>query len=445
LFLIQRHRDRLELVGSTLAEWLAYNLAIFLVLFPKGGFKAGSIPLTWGYAIIGIALLCGLPFYLLENSYKFKAESIATFLSLAPFQILLIYSLLVNGSEHWSYALSDVVCFFVLPFAFLGIFPHFLPRIRMDRLLTLTRWLIFLAAAYGIFLFIWRLATGKYIEIPFLTVNIDDVGTLDSKFNSRPDGLFKLISTYNNGNQYGVATLLLFPLYEELEQNSIRKLIVRIALVLTLSRTIWVGMILNELIDILSHVVRDVANTSRLSLRFRTMLRSVRLVLMAGIVLGMTLLFSGISFLFDSSLGGRADYLVTLTHLTWLPSVPVDGFAEIVYFSALFLFGVTGLLAVLLVFTAPLVLFFSFKSLRQSPIQIAAAQGLTLYIFLAAMDGALNYIPTMAFYWFLWMLLLHGASQVRNESLPLYPSRITNEPRLVPAYLGLAHEKRDSE
>lgn len=306
----------------------------------------------------------------------------------------------------------------------------------MDRLLTLTRWLIFLAAAYGIFLFIWRLTTGKYIEIPFLTVNLDDVGTLDSKFNSRPDGLFKLISTYNNGNQYGVATLLLFPLYEELEQSSLRKLIVRVALVLTLSRTIWVGMILNEFIDILSHVVRDIKNTSRLSLKMPTMLRSVRLAGMAGIVLGMTLLFSGISFLFDSSLGGRADYLVTLTHVTWLPSIPVDGFAEIVYFSALFLFGVTGLLALLLLFTAPLILFFSFKSLRQSSIQIAAVQGLTLYIFLAAMDGALNYIPTMAFYWFLWMLLLYGAPQVRKKFLS--PLHLTNEPQLVPRLPSLS-------
>jgi hypothetical protein len=38
----------------------------------------------------------------------------------------------------------------------------------------------------------------------------------------------------------------------------------------------------------------------------------------------------------------------------------------------------------------------------------AAFQGLVLYIVLAGMDGALNYIPVMAFYWFAYMVYLFG-------------------------------------
>jgi len=64
-------------------------------------------------------------------------------------------------------------------------------------------------------------------------VNLDDIGTLDSKYNSRQGGLSKLISTYNNGNQYGVATLLLLPLFDAFEHSRFRKLVVRAALVLT--------------------------------------------------------------------------------------------------------------------------------------------------------------------------------------------------------------------
>jgi len=94
--------------------------------------------------------------------------------------------------------------------------------------------------------------------------------------------------------------------------------------------------------------------------------------------------------------------------LTVFPSQPVAQFAEIIYFSALTMLGWAGLAAVVLLFFSPLVLAIRFEELRRTTLQVAALQGLILYIPLAAMDGALNYIPTMAFYWFLWMLFLYG-------------------------------------
>ena len=56
---------------------------------------------------------------------------------------------------------------------------------------------------------------GKFIEIPFLTVNAGDYGTLESTKHINRGGYLKLISTYNNGNVYGVATLILLPLVFE--------------------------------------------------------------------------------------------------------------------------------------------------------------------------------------------------------------------------------------
>jgi hypothetical protein len=121
----------------------------------------------------------------------------------------------------------------------------------------------------------------------------------------------------------------------------------------------------------------------------------------------MAYLFSGMAFLFDPSFGGRSSYL-DFGNITILPSKPVDVFAEIVYFSAASMLGFAGLLAILLLFCSPLFLRIAFEELRRSSIQTNALLGLLLYVALAAMDGALNYIPTMAFYWFLWMLLIHG-------------------------------------
>lgn len=394
-------------------------LAIFLVLFPKGGFKLGSVPITWGYTIVGITMFVGVVPLLVRNSLKVGRGTVGAFFSLLPFQILLLYSLAVNGVEDFGFALSDVVAFFILPIAFLVIYPQFLLKIRMVRLIALIRWLVFLAAAYGIFLWVWRMVTGSYIEIPFLTVNVDDLGTLGDKYNSRPDGFFKLISTYNNGNQYGVATLLLLPIIDEYETSRFRRLVIRAALMLTLSRTIWVGLVIYEAVQIFRLITRDLIASQQLAIKYSTLKRSSRLVILSAVVLGMTLLFSGISFLFDSSLGGRTEYLQGVTeHLTLLPEAPVAQFTDVIYFTALTMFGISGLVALSFLFCSPLVLTIKFRELHENRLQLTAFLGLVIYIPLAAMDGALNYIPTMAFYWFLWMVFIHGR-HVAPESLQI--------------------------
>lgn len=392
----------------------AYFLAVFLVLFPKGGFKIGSVPFTWGYGALGISICLGALFSPFKDMFRVQRGTVAAFLCLLPLQLLMLYSLAANGAADFGFALSDIVSFFVLPIAFLAIFSQFLPRISLDRLLSFVRWMVFLAAAYGIFLFVWKLVTGSYLEIPYLTVNIGDLGTLDDKFNSRPGGLFKLISTYNNGNQYGVATLLLLPLFDLYEKNWFRRLVLRGALVLTLSRTVWVGLVIFEGLDVLRFAILD-SSFRRFSVSRATMLRLFRLAFTCIVVAAMTILFSGMSFLLDPSLGGRTEYLENAGRFTVLPTIPLDNFLEVIYYSALSMLGVGGLAAIVLLFFSPLFLAVVFKELRRSPIQVAALEGLVLYIALAAMDGALNYIPTMAFYWFLWMLFIYARDRDNHD------------------------------
>jgi hypothetical protein len=389
---------------------LAYFLAVFLVLFPKGGFKIGSVPFTWGYGVLGISICLGALFLPSKDPFRIQRGTLAAFLCLVPLQLLMLYSLAANGVGDFGFALSDIVIFFVLPIAFLAIFSQFLPRISLDGLLSFVRWMVFLAAAYGIFLFLWKIATGNYIEIPYLTVNVGDLGTLDDKFNSRPGGLFKLISTYNNGNQYGVATLLLLPLFDLYETNWFRRLVLRAALILTLSRSVWAGLLIYEILDVLRLAIFD-SSSERSSKRRAIKARLFRLTFISVIVAGLSILFSllsEVSFLLDPTLGGRTEYLDTLSRFTVLPSIPLNNFLEIIYYSALSMLGVGGLAAIVLLFCSPMLLAAVFKELRRSSIQVAALEGLVLYIALAGMDGALNYIPTMTFYWFLWMLFIYA-------------------------------------
>jgi len=57
---------------------------------------------------------------------------------------------------------------------------------------------------------------------------------------------------------------------------------------------------------------------------------------------------------------------------------------------------------------SPLLLLLVDSSALKSPYRRAALKGLMLYSFMACIDGGFNYIPTMAFYWFVYMIYIFG-------------------------------------
>lgn len=408
------HAERTEFLGSTPAEWWVLLLLTFLVLFPKGGIKVGSVPLTWGYLLLGLTGLAALPWWVARASLKIRRAVLLALGSLIPIQLLIIYSLLANGVADAGFAISTCLCLFGLPAFFLILAPQFLrSSIRMDKLLSGLRTCIFLTAIYGVFLFFWRLYSGHFIEIPYLTVNAADVGLLETTKDIDRGGLFKLISTYNNGNVYGAAMLILLPLFDYLEPRRWRKLFLRVALILTLSRSVWIGMIMLQLLYLLRDLRRDFRGFPYI--RLGKSAKSLLLLVPAaiGVGLGMAIMSTGLGFILDTSFGGRAAELQALTNTTILPSVPVDAFLEIVYASAAQLFGYAGLAAMVLFLTFPVVIYFTHPRIRAGKLNKAAFIGLLVYIFMCGMDGAFNYIPVMAFYWFTYMLFLYGDVNLR--------------------------------
>ena len=91
-----------------------------------------------------------------------------------------------------------------------------------------------------------------------------------------------------------------------------------------------------------------------------------------------------------------------------LPNQPVDGFAEVLFASALAVYGYVGLWSLLLLFFFPMLLVVLRPGLLDEPARNAAAKGLILYVIVASSDGATNLIPVMAFYWFVYSVLLCG-------------------------------------
>ena len=394
-------------------EYLAALLLTFNVLLPKGGIKVGGIPLTTGYAIL--FLLAGLGFVAYTYTGKVRWLGKNQFVCLAaffPFFALSTIKIFGAGFLSTGFMISFYISLFVIPVAFLLVFYHPLKQVPFDFIKSLLVKFVFFTALYGVFLFLYKLYTGSFVEIPLITVNLGDVGELETKHIDR-GGIFKLISTYNNGNLYGVCMLMLLPFYHHYEEKRYRILIVKLALLLTLSRTVWVGLIVFEGLNFIFLKKKTVKSIAAITIIIGGVF--------SAIVVGLSLLGRDLSFLADSSLGGRTGQIEVLGGSTLFPdlNVPYEVVREMVYFSVVENFGWLGLAFFFLYLSTPLVLFL----LRKVPQSRTAtkrslALGLVLYHITAFVDGAILYIPIMAIYWLVVVLLLHNFKRYSANNLP---------------------------
>lgn len=276
----------------------------------------------------------------------------------------------------------------------------------------LLKWIkrgVYFIAVYGLFLFVYKLVSGSFIEIPFLTVNYHDINLLENEKCIDRGGVFKLISTYNNGNLYGVCILMLLPLYHMLESNIWKKWIVKSSLVLTLSRTIWIGLVVYELLMYcISHY-----KAGRKLLKMSGSL----LVIMLGLIGLMQIFPFSSEFLLDRFLGNRIGQLEVLKHIEWISTESFDGIYEIIYLGVLRSFGVIGLIAFLFAMLFPLAIFlFERSSPCQKEFKRSIASGLIIYCIIACADGALLLIPVMCFYWFLASMLVVSMQKLDQKT-----------------------------
>ena len=389
----------------------AWFFVVFLVLFPKGGIKLGVLPITWGYLYLALSFVPLVVVRLLALPLRWPRRVLLACAMLLPMQLLFLYAGVFNGVADPPFAFSSFVALFALPWLFLLVYAPFLQFIDGHRLSSYLRRAMLLAALWGIFLFFLHPLTGHFIEIPLLTVNAADVGDLETTKHIARGLFFKLISTYNNGNLYGVATLILLPMYRELETVRWRRGVLIVALLLTLSRTVWAGLLLLEALPVMALLARQFRTLPVVYLRSawrRIAVVAITLALILGALVFMSRGPNALKFLLDPTLGGRTAEIgvVQSSGLTLLPSRPLGGFAEVLYATAAQDFGLAGLAAFLLMMFSPLLLLLFDAQALRSPMRRAALTGLGLYIVLGASDGGLDFIPVMAFYWFAYMIYL---------------------------------------
>jgi len=377
-----------------------FCLCLFVLLFPKGGIKIDDIPITWGYlllALVGMALL-------FRKKFSLNKKRSLCLLALLPFQLLSLTTLIFFGFISFNNTFAFLISFYALPTLFFAIFSQSINHIDTSFFLKILKNGLFFLAVFGIFLFIFKLVTGKFFEIPLLSVNLQDFGAIEEKSIDRGTA-FKLISTYNNGNIYGICLLLTLPMYGWIEDKWWKKFVVIISLLLTLSRTVWIGLFFSYFLQLL--FLRK-----RFNKFFLLGFFSLALFLVAK-YFGFTS-----AFFLDATLGGREDQLEVLHKITFFPENRFIGIYEIVYLAILENFGLLGLFFFLLALLAPIGTFFLERQGRVSSLDKCLLIGLISYLFVCFSDGAILYIPTMAFYWFIASFLQkHRDVDVKNSSL----------------------------
>lgn len=399
-------RSQLSVVGVCIAFMIFYMIA-----FPKGGIKVLGAPLTIGYAFTPLLALVAMA------RGKGLALPIDRLLAFLPCALLTMWSVIVvylNGSKSSATTISYFVSIIYLPLFGLVAFSPLLLDDQRGVVEKTLLWATRVIVVYGLFLFVFRQVTGRWIEIPYVTVNADDVGQLDDKYIRR--GLFfKLISTYNNGNLFGISVLILAPLYLSLEKKPWLRGALYLALFLTLSRTVWIGMALVLSFRMLARGIRP-----------STVLYMLLSVLVAIVMVSamVTAMGRDMSFIFDSHLGGRINQLDALRDVRIIPYEAFPGFPEIVYLGVVRYFGIPGLLLFVAHLVVPvLILWLEGVPLVRPNKAGACAQGMLIYAVIAAADAAFGLIPVMMVFWMIaGMGFWYAHHQASAEGLTRAPA-----------------------
>lgn len=352
---------------------------IFLLALPKGGVAIAGLPVTFGYIMLGALA----PFSLLSALRHGgpAPAAIANFLfGFVPISALAMLKLLSSGS---SYGLAIyAVTLVILPVLLLLIHAPLLERLSETQIGEPVKWCLRFVVLWGLLNFVLFAVSKRLIEIPYLTVNPLDLGDIYAK-NNRRGVLMKLVSTYNNGNIYGICMVMLLPIYWHFERSRTWLCLFIVAVILSLSRTVWAGLIVVLFGMTLSGQLR----ISRPMVWFS--LGSALLMVVALLpLMGWTS-----ERVVDVKLGGRmAQWDDVVLSAFGQPEVRIS---EVLYAGLLQSFGIIGTLLAVGALAFP-VIYGVLHWQHFTPLRRAAVVGVGSYLLMAASDAAFIYPPTIA-------------------------------------------------
>lgn len=399
-------------------------LLIFNLALPKGGTRIEGFPITWGYlAIAGFTVFAAIG--TLRRRDLSLPPIIQACCLMMPMAIFTYYKAQQFGlpSNGW---LQYAVLFGFFPVAILVFMGPHLEQLQARHIAVLLRTCIRFAVAWGLFNFLLFLVVGQVIEIPYVTVNGAELISVMKKNNMR-GSIMKLVSSFNNGNIFGVCMVMLMPIYFHIEKRKGWLAAFVVALLCTLSRTAWFAMTAAFILMVLAGQIR----VNRVSVWVS--LGGAFCVFLAILpMLGWTS-----ANLIDDRLGGRLKYLQKL-EISFFGHDTIN-IPEVVYFGLLQSYGLFGLVIALAALS-----YGAFYGLthwnRLSQMRRSATLGVLAYLFACTMDGAFVFPPVFPLFLFVNALIYRRGYHVAEKLVPSTVGR-HRPPRTTPVRPDLTADR----
>jgi hypothetical protein len=235
-------------------RWLYVLLLItmfFNICFPKAGIKLSGIPLTIGNIFFFLLLMVWGLKKIKEKRIKMYGIGI-TVLFLAIYVILKYLVIYLNGKEIVKY-ISYIIPLVCYPFIYFITKDTIKTEKYKNKIMNLIVYGFVFICMYGVLQFFVGIGN---CDIPGLTVNYSDYTEYgENWFLTKNNGVdsksSKIVSTYQNGNLFGINMLIIYPIvYFNLKKNKKNKSVLFTLILfiicefMTLSRACWLGVVL---------------------------------------------------------------------------------------------------------------------------------------------------------------------------------------------------------
>lgn len=213
------------------------------IVIPKAGFKFNDIPITIGNILFAFLVVINI-ISILKEKFSFNEIIIGGGIVYWLLRFLICLCSNYNNTDNLIAYFTTLV---IYPAMYFIIKRYFITQNQVDKIIALIDKCLFIVMIYAIIQFIFGI---ENTAIPGITVNYTDyIRSPDSWWLDKANGFLggsKIFSTYQNGNIFGLALLLLFPIsYRSTNKYSRFKLLLFIiCCFLSGSRSTIIGCIL---------------------------------------------------------------------------------------------------------------------------------------------------------------------------------------------------------
>ena len=251
---------------------LIFNMLLltifFSIWFPKAGIKISGIPLTISNVLFGITFIS---WFVKKIKYGKVNVSALGYLLIATigyctFKYIIAYA----SGKGFIESIGYIIPLIIYPLIFFVTFDEIDNKNQINQIVKIIVYGFWFICVYSLLQYIIGI---NKCAIPGLTVNLSDYQQYGqywymTKSNGTHLDEAKIVSTYQNGNLFGIGILLIYPLvynyYKKIENKKLENISLLIFILctfLTLSRACWLGIAVFLVIEVIfkkNRTVKDI-------------------------------------------------------------------------------------------------------------------------------------------------------------------------------------------